>query len=153
MLVLRVGGSKAGIILVKDAMTRRVKTVALDSSIKEAAQKMNKFEIGSVVVVQGKRPVGIITERDLLRQIVEPWLDPEVVNVRNVTTTPLTTIREEATLEEAAEIMMNRRIKKLPVVKNGKLVGIVTATDLTRNAPQLIDRLEDLLWRSLRVHP
>jgi len=97
----------SGSILVKDVMTKDVKTVTPKSSVMAAIQKMNKFDIGSVVVVQGKKPVGIITERDLLKRIVEPWLDPGEIRAREIMATPPITIRDDASLEEAAEIMVN----------------------------------------------
>ena len=78
----------AGILLVRDAMTTNVKTVTPDSSLVEVIQKMNKFEIGSVVVVQRKRPVGIITERDILRKIIEPWVDPTIVKAKEIMSSP-----------------------------------------------------------------
>ena len=141
----------AGIILVKDAMTTNVKTVTPDSPLVDVIQKMNKFEIGSVVVVQRRRPVGIITERDILRKIIEPWIDPKIVKAREIMSTPPITIKDDAPLEEAAEVMMKNRIKKLPVVKNEKVIGIVTATDLARSAPRLINLLNDLMWRVQRI--
>jgi len=136
----------AGVILVRDVMTRNVKSVRPDSSVMEAIRKMNKFEIGSIIVVQGGRPVGIITERDILRRIVEQRLDPLVVKAREIMSSPITTIREDVAVEEAAEMMTKRRIKKLPVVSNGRLIGMVTATDLMRSAPKLVGLLEGLMW-------
>jgi len=62
----------AGIVLVRDIMSKDVRVVRLDSSVKEVVATMNKFDIGSIIVVQGDRPVGIITERDILRRVVEP---------------------------------------------------------------------------------
>ena len=141
----------AGIILVKDAMTTNVKTVTPDSPLVDVIQKMNKFEIGSVVVVQRRRPVGIITERDILRKIIEPWIDPKIVKAREIMSTPPITIKDDAPLEESAEVMMKNRMKKLPVVKNEKVIGIVTATDLARSAPRLINLLNDLMWRVQRI--
>ncbi|MCK4952375.1 CBS domain-containing protein [Candidatus Bathyarchaeota archaeon] len=128
-----------------------MKTVTPDSPLVEVIQKMNKFEIGSVVVVQRRRAVGIITERDIMRKIIEPWIDPAIIKAREIMSTPPITIRDDAPLEEAAEIMMKNRIKKLPVVKNEKVMGIVTATDLARSAPQLINLLNDLMWRVQRI--
>ena len=128
-----------------------MKTVTPDSPLVEVIQKMNKFEIGSVVVVQRRRAVGIITERDIMRKIIEPWIDPAIIKAREIMLTPPITIRDDAPLEEAAEIMMKNRIKKLPVVKNEKVMGIVTATDLARSAPQLINLLNDLMWRVQRI--
>ena len=128
-----------------------MKTVTPDSPLVEVIQKMNKFEIGSVVVVQRRRAGGIITERDIMRKIIEPWIDSAIIKAREIMSTPPLTIRDDAPLEEAAEIMMKNRIKKLPVVKNEKVMGIVTATDLARSAPQLINLLNDLMWRVQRI--
>ena len=120
----------AGSILVRDVMTTGVKTVTLDSTIAEAVKKMNKFGIGAIIVVQGKKPVGIITERDILMKIVEPFLDPKLMKVRQVMSSPLITIRGDALVEEAANVMTEKSIKKLPVVLDEQLIGIVTTTDL-----------------------
>jgi CBS domain-containing protein len=136
----------AGVILVRDVMETDVKTVRPDSSVMEAIQKMNKFDVGSIVVVQEKRPVGIITERDILRKIVESELDPVTVRARQIMSSPIVTIREDLAIEEAAKIMTTRKIKKIPVVKDGKLIGIVTATDLVKSEPRMISLLEDLMW-------
>lgn len=139
--------------MVRDVMTRSVKSVRPDSSVMEAIRKMNKFDIGAIIVVQGKRPVGIITERDILRRIVEQRLDPLVVKAREIMSSPITTIREDAAVEEAAEMMTKRRIKKLPVVSKGGLIGMVTATDLVRSAPKLVDLLEGLMWTRQNPQP
>jgi CBS domain-containing protein len=136
----------AGVILVRDVMETDVKTVRPDSSVMEAIQKMNKFDVGSIVVVQERRPVGIITERDILRKILESGLDPATVRARQIMSSPIVIIREDLAIEEAAKIMTTRKIKKIPVVKDGKLIGIVTATDLVRSEPKMISLLEDLLW-------
>jgi len=141
----------AGVILVRDVMETDVKTVRPDSSVMEAIQKMNKFDVGSIVVVQERRPVGIITERDILRKILEFGLDPVTVRARQIMSSPIVTIREDSTIEEAAKTMTIKKIKKIPVVKEGKLIGIVTATDLVRSQPKMISLLEDLLWsRSMK---
>jgi CBS domain-containing protein len=78
----------AGIVLVRDVMSKNVRVVRPDSSAKEVVATMNKFDIGSVVVVQGERPVGIITERDILKRIVEPCLAPETLTARQIMTSP-----------------------------------------------------------------
>ncbi len=101
----------AGIVLVRDIMSKDVRVVRLDSSVKEVVATMNKFDIGSIIVVQGDRPVGIITERDILRRVVEPCLAPEILNARQVMTSSLVTIKETASLDEAAELMAKKRSK------------------------------------------
>jgi len=134
----------AGVILVRDIMSKNVKTARPDSLISDVVAKMNKFRIGSVVVVQGRKPVGIITERDILRKVVELGLDPRTVKARDIMSAPILIINEEVSVEEAASIMTRNSIKKLPVVKNGNLVGIVTATDLVKSTPKIIDLVESL---------
>jgi CBS domain-containing protein len=135
----------AGIVLVRDIMSKDVKVVRPDSSVKEVVATMNKFDIGSILVVQGKRPVGIITERDILRRIVQPCLAPETLTARQVMTSPLLTIRETASIDEAAKLMAKEKVKKLPVMDRQKLVGIVTLTDIVTKVPTMLSILEELL--------
>ena len=135
----------AGIVLVRDVMAKDVRVVRPDTSIKEVVATMNKFDIGSIVVVQGDRPVGIITERDILRRLVEPCLAPETLTARQVMTSPVLTIIETASIEEAAKLMVRKRVKKLPVVNNQKLVGIVTFTDIVTKVPTMLSILEELV--------
>jgi len=135
----------AGIVLVRDIMSKNVRVVRLDSSVKEVVATMNKFNIGSIIVVQGDRPVGIITERDILRRVVEPCLAPEILTARQVMTSPVVSIRETASLDEAAGLMAKKKVKKLPVMKKEKLVGIVTFTDIVTKVPAMLSMLEELL--------
>lgn len=135
----------AGIVLVRDVMSRDVRVVRPDSSVKEVVATMNKFNIGSILVVQSARPVGIITERDILRRIVEPCLAPEVLTARQIMSSPVLTISETASIDEAAELMAKRKIKKLPVMSRQKLVGIVTLTDIVTKVPTMLSLLEELV--------
>ena len=95
----------AGIMLVRDAMSKDVKVVRLDSSAKEVVATMNKFNIGSIIVVQAARQVGIITERDILRRVAEPCLAPEALTAKQIMTSPVITINETASIDEAAKLM------------------------------------------------
>jgi len=135
----------AGIVLVRDVMSKDVKVVRPDSSIKEVVATMNKFNIGSIVIVQGGRPVGIITERDILRRTVEPCLAPETLTARQVMSSPVLTINETASIDEAAKLMAKKRVKKIPVMDNQKLVGIVTLTDIVIKVPTMLSILEELV--------
>jgi len=137
-----------GALLVRDVMSENVRTVRSNSTVTEAVRKMNKFEIGSVVVVEGDRSIGIITERDILRRVLEVTMGAEAMKAKEIMSSPLTTVNDEATVEEAARVMTDRRIKKLPVVRDGKLVGIVTSTDIVRSQPKLVELLGDIVWRT-----
>jgi CBS domain-containing protein len=107
---------------------------------------MTKFDMGSVVIMDSaKRPIGIITERDILRKVVEPRLPVDIVTALEVMSHPLVSISPDASVEQCAKLMSDKRIKKLPVVKDNKLVGIVTSMDLVRTEPKVIAELSDLI--------
>jgi len=133
-----------GMILVRDVMSKDVKVVQPNSSVREVAAKMNKFNIGSIVVVQGEKPVGVISERDILRRVVEPCLSPEALTARQVMTSPVVTINETASIEEAAKLMAKKKVRKIPVMNEQKLVGIVTFTDIVNKVLTTISILEAL---------
>jgi len=135
----------SGVILVRDVMSSPVRTIRVGDSVRNAVRKMNKFRIGCLVVMQGDRPVGILTERDIMRKVVEPCIDPSLIRVSDVMSTPITTIDPAASVEDAARLMSRKHIKKLPVVEDGRIVGIVTSTDLMRSGPELVSALTDLL--------
>jgi len=135
----------AGIVLVRDVMAKDVKVVRLDTSVKEVVATLSKFDIGSVIVVQGDRPVGIITERDILRRMVEPCLAPETLTAKHIMTSPLITINENANIEEAAKLMAKKKAKRLPVMGDGKLIGMLTFTDIVFNVPTMLAVLEELV--------
>jgi CBS domain-containing protein len=136
----------AGVIPVRDIMTVNVKTAHTDAAIIEVIRKMTKFEVGSIVVIDSaKRPVGIVTERDILRKVVEPRLPVDIVRALEIMSSPLISVSPDLSVEQAAKLMSDKRIKKLPVVEGNKLVGIVTSMDLVRTEPKLIAQLGDLI--------
>jgi len=139
----------AGIVLVRDVMTKNPRVVRRDTSVQEVVATMNKFNISSIIVVQEERPVGIITHRDIMSKIVQPRIPPDAVTAREVMSTPIVAIDEDSSIEEAARLMARKNIKKLPVVRDDKLVGIITSMDLVREAPKLTTLIEDLLKASL----
>lgn len=142
----------ASIVLVRDVMSKDIRVVRPDTSMREVVATMNKFDIGSIIVVQGERPVGIITERDILRRLVEPCLPPETLTARQVMTAPVLTINENASIEEAAKLMAKKRIKRLPVINDGKIVGIITYTDIVSKVPTLLSILEELVRPHRRTY-
>ena len=109
----------------------------------EIVATLNKFNIGSVVVVQKDKPVGIITIRDILVRLVEQNLAPRVLTARQMMTSPFTSINVEATVEEAAKLMAKKRVKTLPVMEKEKLVGIISFTDIAFKVPALLSLLEE----------
>ena len=132
-------------MIVRDVMAKNVKTVKTDDTVHAAVQKMNKFDIGSVIVVSSGRPIGIITETNIMRRIVEPRMDPATVWVKDIMSSPLTTIDENTPLEEAAKIMVSKKITRIPVIKGDKLVGLISSTDILKASPTQLGILDELL--------
>jgi len=139
-------------MLVKEAMNKHVKTIRPTNTVREASEVMNENHIGSLVVVSGTGGVvGIITETDVLRSVAAGQ-NPTETKVQDIMSTKLITIEPYRTLEDAAEIMTKNNIKKLPVVEdNGRLVGIITTSDLIAYESTLIETISTLLVRSPKV--
>ena len=130
---------------VKDVMVTDLVTVKADISVKKAVKVMNDFEIGCLIVVEKGQAIGIITERDVLKRIVVEGRNPEETLVRDIMSKPLIVTSPETSLEEAIESMFKHKIKKLPVVEGGKLVGLVTFTDIARIQPVMEKILRKLM--------
>lgn len=92
--------------------------------------------------------MGIVTHKDIVSKVVQPRIPPDALKAIEVMSTPVVTINEDASIEEAARLMSRKRIKKLPVVSGDKLVGIITSTDLVRAEPKLTTLIESLLKKS-----
>lgn len=130
-------------IKVKDIMVAEVVTIEPNLSVREAVRLMNDCEIGCLVVVYDGKPVGIVTERDMLQRVLVATRDPRAVRVGEVMSKPLVFMKPENKIEDAVRLMFKHKIKKLPIIENSRLVGLVTLTDLLRT-PQGYKWLEEL---------
>jgi CBS domain-containing protein len=127
---------------VADLMTKDVLTVEPSDTIGEAAEKMNDANVGAVVVVEDMvRIVGIVTERDLMRAVAARARAAEA-RVRHWMTPDPVTIEPDTSIAEAAEIMFTRNFRHLPVVKDGRPLGIVSLRLLSRWAFESVQRPE-----------
>lgn len=129
---------------VEDVMVREVITLDEGSTVKEAAEIMNKFEIGCLIAVSKGKAMGIITERDLLKRVVAESRNATKTKVKEIMTSPLVVVEPKMELEEAVKMMFQMKIKKLPVVDGKRLVGLVSLTDIARFQPQMIKILKQL---------
>ena len=134
----------SGILTGKEVMSSPERTIRMGANVIDAVKKMNKFEIGCLVVVEGRRPVGIITDKDVLRKVVESLADPSLTKVQEIISTPLKVVPEDFSVERLAQVMVRYRIKKLPVVRDGRLVGVATQTDLVKSTPALVSLIDEL---------
>jgi CBS domain-containing protein len=121
---------------VRDAMTPGVRSVAPTDSLTDAAVAMRDEDVGSLPVVEGGRVVGIVTDRDIVVRAVAQRADPQTANVGDVSSSDPVTIQPEDDLDEALELMASHRIRRLPVVEDGRLVGVVAQADVALEAKE-----------------
>lgn len=119
-------------VMVREVMTPTIVSVDASASVKDAANLMLEKGIGSVIVMEGEKPVGIMTERDILKRVVVKGLDPATTKVKDVMSSPLVTVKADTYIVDASRIMAEKNIRRLLVVEDSKAVGIVTEKDLLR---------------------
>jgi CBS domain-containing protein len=129
---------------IREVMNANVKTVDMMDSIQKAAQIMSQFRIGSVIVMGDKNIIGIVTAEDIVYKHVAQGQGGTVSSI--MTRNPIT-IGPEQRLDDASRIMTEKKIKKLPVVENGKIVGIITASDIVKIEPAL----HEILLEQLKI--
>jgi CBS domain-containing protein len=124
---------------VKDIMSKTPIVIKAGSTIKEAAKVMKKNSVGSLIVMQKERPIGIVTERDILLKVIAGDKTPAKTKIKEIMSTPVVTIGPNTDVAEAAKKMAKLNIRRLPVVQKDELQGMVTENDILRIAPTLIE--------------
>jgi len=127
-------------MLVKEVMTKKVVTINQEQSVFDACNMYKDYKIGSLIVVENDKCVGIITERDLIERTICAKKNPETTKVKEIMSTNVKTVHQLDTLEKAIEVMFQYNIKKLPVVIEEGIVGIITVTDISKARPDLSKR-------------
>ncbi|MFQ6054956.1 MAG: CBS domain-containing protein, partial [Methanosarcinales archaeon] len=131
---------------VREIMTRQVITADLETSIPEVAKKMIEYDVGSAIVTNNRKPIGIITEQDMTRKIISENLKPSSLLLKKVMSRPLITIGPDESIGKATKKMLEMHVRRLPVVdSDGKLIGIVTDADLISVSSKMNDILADLI--------
>lgn len=131
-------------MLVKDAMSSPVFTVDEKVAADKAAQLMDQHDLGCVIVT-GKdgKPIGIITEKDMVTRVVARNVSPHKLTAKKVMSTPLMTISSDLSLSEAARTMSRLNIRRLGVMYKGNLVGLISAKDILAVMPELIETITE----------
>jgi CBS domain-containing protein len=129
--------------MLREIMQRSVATVSPAATAAEAARMMGERGIGCLLVVQGSKVAGIVTERDLLLKVMAPGRDAASVRISEIMSGPLVAAGPEAHIGEAVGLMAEHRIRRLPVVKDGSLVGIVTASDILAGLQRALTELAE----------
>ncbi len=143
------------VVYVKDLFTPRIKTIESRQPLKTAAKMMNNLGISSLIVVSDEKAVGIITERDMMRSIMLDLVNLNKLPVRTFMSKDLITVKENALIEDAIELMVSNKIKKLPVTSalgdDDALIGIMSMTDIVLKYPKMIPRFNELDSRTADV--
>lgn len=132
---------------IKEIMVENVVCIDVDSTVRDAVVLMNLHGIGCLIAADRKRVVGIITERDVLKRVVAQSKDADITKVLEIISKPIIAGGPDMFVEDATKLMLNKNIKKLPVMKNGKIIGIVTLSDIARAAnvePKIVRVIEEL---------
>jgi CBS domain-containing protein len=117
----------------KKIMVEKVKTAKVGDSVQNIAMLMNRYQIGCIIIIDDdSKPLGIITERDIIKRVICRAASPDNSRIIDIMSKPLVTASSSMRAGDAAKIMLEHNIKKLPVVDEGRLVGLVTLTDLVR---------------------
>lgn len=127
-------------VVVRDIMSRPVVSVKQTATAEEVAKLMAKHDIGCVLV-EGKKgeTVGIVTERDIVQRIAAKNLQPSKVTVTESMSKPVITVQSKVSVTEAAKLMNQRKVRRLAVMENGKLAGVLTMKDILEVTPAIID--------------
>jgi CBS domain-containing protein len=129
---------------VNDIMTRWVATADPERSVREAATIMAKAHTGSLIVISKGKPAGIVTEGDISRALSK-GANPDKVAIKKIMSKRLITVTSDKRVEEAAKLMAERQIKKLPVLEDGSIVGIVTQTDIVASTFDFVTSLKEMV--------
>ncbi len=125
-------------MLVKDVMTKNVITIDSNQTILDAYKMYRDNKVGSLVVTDSERCIGIVTERDLIEKAIDK--DLKTTLVKDIMTSNIRTISPSDNLDTASDVMEKYNIKKLPVLYNDNITGIITINDIVHTKPEMTKR-------------
>jgi CBS domain-containing protein len=117
---------------VRDLMTIDIPLTTLNTPVSDAARLMRTTDNDSLIVFDLGRATGIVTERDIIRKVTAEGRDPMRMHVSDIVSSPLITIHPDRSAREAAALMLEKKIRHLPVVKDDRLLGIITLQDFAK---------------------
>ena len=127
----------------RELMNANVVSIDSEATVKDAASRMAQHEIGSLVVTEQGKPAGIVTEQDLLSRVLALGRNPEATRIKMIMSKPLICGSPDMDAADAARFMVSKSIKKLPITQEGRLIGIMTLTDLCAVQPDLSKIVEE----------
>ncbi len=131
-------------IKVMDAMSKNPISISQNDNVLESTKIMIEKHVGSLLVKEKENLLGILTERDLIKMI-SLGIDPKTTKVKQIMTTKITTITPEKDIYDAITLMNNENLRRLPVVINGRVIGLITLRDILTLQPTLFDLILDMV--------
>lgn len=132
-----------GGILVREVMSHTPISISQESSVSAAARLMKDKDVGSLLVTDAGKTVGLVTERDLVVRVLAEKKDPEEITIQSIMSSPIMTIEPDANIVDTIRKMSRLGIRRLVVMEKGKTVGIVTERDILKVAPDLMEVLSE----------
>jgi CBS domain-containing protein len=130
---------------VRDAMTENPRSIGTSASVVEAARLMRDQHVGSLPITEDEKLVGMITDRDITTRVVAEAADPTTTSVGDVYSQDLISVEPDNDLEDAVQLMASHQVRRLPVVEDGRLVGIVAQADIALNLRENEQRTGELV--------
>ncbi len=129
-------------IFVKDIMSKPVLKIEENKTVKDAAKKIQESRRGFLVVVKGNKPVGVLSDSDIIGRVVAENLKSSNVKVKDAMTKYFVSISSDEDILTAVRKMKKGNVHRLPVIDEGKIVGVISLTDIARTSPEMLDLLE-----------
>lgn len=132
-------------LAVRDVMTRTVVTATPDMSAAEAGKKMVENRVGNIIIVKDGGPVGIVTESDMVAKVIARNVKPGSIKLEQLMSKPLITTKSNDDIHDAVLMMAQKKIRRLPVIDDGALVGIITDADVIQVSSEINQILDNLI--------
>jgi CBS domain-containing protein len=129
---------------VREAMRSDIITAKQGDTLNKVARLMTQWKVGVVVVIDGDKPIGLITEKDIMGQVVAEDLKPSNVHVEDIMSSPVITVSSEDSITDAFDRMMEYDVSRLPVMDGGDMVGIISKTDISNAKERAYQSFEAL---------
>jgi len=129
-------------VLVKDVMSKPVVTIEESKTAKDAGEVMKKKRKGCLIITKNKKPIGLISDSDLIKRVIATNMKASQVKLSKIMSKPLVTVKPGDDILIAVRKMRKSNIHRLPVVENGKIVGLVSLSDIAKTSPEMLDLLE-----------